>query len=258
MSTLTVSLIQFDVQSGAPAHNLAAVQPQIADAAQQGADLVILPELWDAGIAYHRGQELASRYDEGLFAELTDLADQHGVHIMGSLYEQGTLGIHNTLAVVAPGAGVVGTYRKIHLFPLMNENRWLTPGETPVALDLPWGRTGLAICYDLRFPELFREYAAAGASLVVLPMAWPHPRLMHFQTLIRARAIENQCYMVAVNHVGQETDGTRYFGHSCVIDPWGNVVVEAGETACHLTVTLDMDLVAEVRAALPALEDRRL
>lgn len=258
MSTLTVSLIQCDIRSGKPAHNLATIRPQIADAAQQGADLVVLPELWDAGIAYHRGQELASRYNEGLFAELAALADQHRVTIMGSQYEQGTLGIHNTLIVIAPGQGVIGRYRKIHLFPLMNEDRWLTAGDTPVTLDLPWGRTGLAICYDLRFPELFREYAALGASLVVLPMAWPHPRLMHFQTLIRARAIENQCYMIAVNHVGEEADGTQYFGHSCVIDPWGEVVVEAGETACLLTAMLDMDLVAEVRAALPVLEDRRL
>ena len=108
MSTLTVSLIQFDVQSGAPAHNLAAVQPQIAEAAQRGAHLVVLPELWDAGIAYHRGQELGSRHDEGMFDTLAALAAHHNVYIMGSLYERGTLGIHNTLGVFAPDADAAG------------------------------------------------------------------------------------------------------------------------------------------------------
>jgi predicted amidohydrolase len=92
---------------------------------------------------------------------------------------------------------------------------------------------------------------------VIVPSEWPHPRLEHYRTLLRARAIENQMYMVAVNRVGKDEDGTHFFGHSCVIDPWGEMVVEAGETASHLTVTIDLDMVKQVRQKMPVLDTRR-
>jgi omega-amidase len=259
MGTLTVSLVQMDVRKGVPRVNWTAVQQYVAEAAQRGAELVVLPELWDAGADYDRAGELASSLSGGLFAQVVALARQHNLHILGSMYEKRGPGTYNTIAVISPRGGVRGAYRKIHLFPLTGEDRRLTPGEAPLAIDLPWGLTGLGICYDLRFPELFRRYAAEKASLIVLPMAWPHPRVSHYRTLLRARAIENQCYVLAVNRVGQdEDDGTHYFGHSSLIDPWGEIVVEAGETAVHLTVTIDMDMVTQVRRRLPALEGRRL
>jgi omega-amidase len=258
MSTLTVSLIQMNVQKGAPRPNWAAMQRYAAEAAQRGAELAVFPELWDAGTAYDQGKEIASSLSGGLFAQVVALARQQNIYLMGSMYEKRGPGVYNTLPVVAPRQGILGAYRKMHLFPLMDEDKWLLPGESPLALDMPWGRTGFAICYDLRFPELFRRYVADRVQIVIVPAAWPHPRLAHYQTLLRARAIENLCYMVAVNRVGKDDDGTSYFGHSCVIDPWGEIVVEAGETEAHLTVTIDLDLVAQVRRALPALENIRL
>lgn len=257
MSTLTVSLIQMDVKMGDPHANWATVQARTVEAAQRGAQLVVLPELWDAGAAYAQCAALASPLDGGLFAQVSALARQHDVHIVGSQFEKRGAHVHNTLAVAAPH-GIVGAYRKLHLFPLMQEDRWLAPGEAPVTLELPWGRTGFAICYDLRFPELFRRYADSRADIVIMPSEWPHPRLMHYRTLLRARAIENQVFMIAVNRVGKDPDGTHFFGHSSVIDPWGEIVVEAGESECHLTVTLDLGMVQQVRAQLPALKDRRL
>jgi omega-amidase len=259
MSTVTVSLAQMNVRKGAPRVNWTAAQQVVEQAAQRGADLVVLPELWDAGAAYVQGKEIASSLSGGLFAQVVALARQHNIHIFGSMYEKRGVGINNTIAVISPRNGVMGAYRKIHLFPPMSEDRWLLPGEAPLAIDLPWGRTAFAICYDLRFPELFRRYASDGVQIVIMPMAWPHPRLAHMRALLRARAIENQCYMVAVNRVGtDEDDGTRYGGHSSVIDPWGETVLEAGETENLFTVTIDMNLVAQVRQQFPALQHRRL
>lgn len=258
MSTLTVSLAQMNVRRANPRTNWTRMQERAAHAAQDGADLIVLPELWDAGIAYEKGREVASSLSGGLFAQVAALARQHQIHILGSLYEKRGVSIYNTIAVISPANGVMGAYRKIHLFPLMEEDKWLTPGEAPLTMELPWGRTGFAICYDLRFPELFRRYASEGVDVLVIPAAWPHPRLSHYQTLLRARAIENQCYVIAVNQVGADESGAQFFGHSCVIDPWGEIVVEAGETECQLTVTLDLDLVAQVRQQIPALGGRRL
>lgn len=258
MRELTVSLLQFDVQQGKPRENWKHVQQLVAEAARRGAQLVVLPELWEAGAAYERCQEFASALNGGLFAQIVALARQHNVYIAGSLFEKRAQRFYNTIAVTEPRGGIMGVYRKMHLFPLMNEDKYLAPGEAPLALDMPWGRTGFAICYDLRFPELFRRYADNRAELVLVPSEWPHPRLEHYRTLLRARAIENQVFMVAVNRVGKDGDGAHFFGHSSVIDPWGEVVVEAGETACHLTVTIDLDMVQRVRDQLPVLDDRRL
>ncbi|MCS7040082.1 MAG: carbon-nitrogen family hydrolase, partial [Caldilineales bacterium] len=117
--------------------------------------------------------------------------------------------------------------------------------------------TGLAICYDLRFPELFRLYALAGAQLILIPSEWPHPRLAHWRTLLRARAIENQCFVAAVNRVGSDRANT-FCGHSALIDPWGETVVEADDASVQLlTATVDFALVDDVRRRIPALADRR-
>ena len=122
--------------------------------------------------------------------------------------------------------------------------------------ELPWGCAGLAICYDLRFPELFRRYALEGARLMILPAAWPHPRRMHWRTLLRSRAIENQCFVAACNRVGT-ADDVSFFGSSAVIDPWGETLIEGGETEALLTVRIDLDTVEATRAKIPIFADRR-
>jgi predicted amidohydrolase len=119
-----------------------------------------------------------------------------------------------------------------------------------------WGMVGLAICYDLRFPELFRAYALAGTHTVIIPAEWPNPRMAHWQTLLRARAIENQMFIIACNRVGQ-SGNTTFFGRSCIIDPWGETIVEAGEQAILLTADIDIDVVDTVRKKIPVFADRR-
>ncbi|MBN1565793.1 MAG: carbon-nitrogen family hydrolase [Anaerolineae bacterium] len=246
-----------NVRKGAPRTNWTVIQEQTTEAARRGADAVIFPELCEAGAAYDKVSQIASTLGSGLFAQLVALSRQHNIHFMGSLFEKRAVNYHNSLVVISPRGGMMGVYRKMHLFSPMGEDKWLQPGESPLAINMPWGGTGFAICYDLRFPELFRRYVRDDVQMIVIPAAWPHPRLAHYRTLLRARAIENQCYVVAVNQVGQKDDGTHFFGHSCVIDPWGDIVVEAGETEAHLTVTLDMDVVSSVRRELPVLQDMR-
>ena len=152
---------------------------------------------------------------------------------------------------------MLAVYRKIHLFRLFDEHKWLGEGETPVALELPWGTTGLAICYDLRFPELFRRYAVAdGAKLIILCAEWPAVRVEHWRSLLIARAIENQCFVAATNACG-ETGGTLFGGHSMIIDPWGAVIAEAGENEGLVTAAFDLADVDAARQAIPVFEDRR-
>ena len=155
-----------------------------------------------------------------------------------------------------PRGESAGLYRKIHLFGVMDEDQYLAAGHHLTTAETPWGLTSLAICYDLRFPELFRSYALQGAQLVLLPAEWPHPRLVHWQTLLRARAIENQLYMIAVNRVG--SDGKHdYFGRSAIIGPWGDTIIEGGEQELLMTATIETEAVATIREKIPVFKDRR-
>jgi len=122
--------------------------------------------------------------------------------------------------------------------------------------DLPWGRTGIAICYDLRFPELIRTYGVAGASLILIPAEWPYPRIEHWRTLIQARAIENQLFVAACNRVGV-SGNTRFLGHSMIVNPMGDFIVEGGEDETLLTASIDLDQVEQVRSLFNVNNDRR-
>ena len=135
---------------------------------------------------------------------------------------------------------LAGVYRKIHLFRLFDEHKWLGEGEAPTMMDLPWGRAGLSICYDLRFPELFRRYAVEhGAELILICAEWPLVRVEHWRALLIARAIENQCFVAATNSCG-DTGGTVFGGHSMIVDPWGAVIAEAGEDESLVTAEVDL------------------
>jgi predicted amidohydrolase len=184
------------------------------------------------------------------------VATQNKIGIIGSVLEKRGLEVANSASFSAPNGRMMGIYRKIHLFSLFDEDKWLQPGSSPLSIDLPWGNTALAICYDLRFPELFRNYAADGAKMIVIPAEWPIARLEHWRALLIARAIENQCYIVATNTAG-ETGDVTYAGHSMIVDPWGKIVIEGGEDPMLLTAEIEMDLVDEVRQRIPVLKDRR-
>jgi predicted amidohydrolase len=253
---MRISLAQIDIALGDPGSNLEKAQLLAAEAARRGTDLLVLPELWSTGYDLENAAQYATKLDAGVFAAMADMAAKHNLAVVGSaLSDLGDGRVGNT-AVYADGDGIRAHYSKVHLFRLMDEEQYLTAGDALAQVLTPWGAVGLAICYDLRFPELFRRYAVEGAQMVLLPSEWPHPRLAHWRTLLRARAIENQVYVVACNRVGS-SKGSDFFGHSCVIDPWGETLIEAGEAEMLLTADVDLSRVQAVRAQIPVFQDRR-
>ncbi|MGB0384487.1 MAG: carbon-nitrogen family hydrolase [Ardenticatenaceae bacterium] len=260
MNQLTLSLAQMPIVVGDPESNLAKARQMAAEAAQRGSDLLLLPELWGSGYDLSNATQHATLQTEGLFAEMGAMAEAHGMWVGGSLlgYDRNVKGRpRNQFALFAPNGKLACSYAKLHLFRLMDEDQWLDPGDNPTFAKLPWGTAGIAICYDLRFPELFRDYALAGTRLILLPAEWPHPRLMHWRTLLRARAIENQCFIAACNRVGEDPNGTRFFGHSAILDPWGEPLIEGNEEEALLTATIDLAEVTAVRKKIPIFDDIR-
>ena len=257
MTKASISLGQMNVKLGRKTDNLAAAEGLIAEAARRQSQLIILPELWSSGYDLENAAAQADELDQGLFAKLSGLAAHHQIAIVGSILERRGESVANSAPYYSADGRRLGVYRKIHLFRLFDEDKWLVEGDSLTALDLPWGTTALTICYDLRFPELYRRCAVEhGAKLIVVCAEWPLIRLAHWRTLLMARAIENQCFVAAVNACG-ETGGTVFGGHSMVIDPWGEVVVEAGQAEQLLTVEIDLDEADRVRQTIPVFEDRR-
>ncbi|RME83874.1 MAG: carbon-nitrogen family hydrolase [Caldilineae bacterium] len=255
--TITISLAQIDIHLGDRDANLAQAHRLVEEAARRRSHLILLPELWTTGYDLERAEQLAEPCPGGPTATtLSAWARRYGLWIAGSYLIRGEAGPFNGAPLFGPQGQVLGPYGKIHRFGLMQEDRWLQAGDEPGLYSLPWGDTGLAICYDLRFPELFRAYAVAGARLILLPSEWPHPRLHHWRTLLQARAIENQCFIAAVNRVGSDR-ANRFCGHSMLVDPWGEIVVEAGEQPLLLTAEIDLAQADEIRSRIPVFADRR-
>ena len=253
---VTLSLAQIDVSFGQPEANLATAESLAAEARRRGSDVIVFPELWTTAYDLAQASRHAAVLGGGIFARLSDLARRHSLYVTGSVLRRDGEAFYNCAPLFSPQGELLGHYDKVHLFGLMEEDRYLTAGNRTPVFDLPWGRCAIGICYDLRFPELFRKYALLGAEMIFLPSEWPYPRLAHWQTLLRARAIENQSFYVACNRVGR-TGETHFFGHSSVIDPAGQAIVEAEESEELLTVSVDMDQIAEVRKVLTVFKDRR-
>lgn len=252
----TLSLGQMDIQFGDPAANFVTVARMVDEAKRRGSELVLFPELWSTGYDLSNVSRYASELDSGVFAEISSLARRVGIHILGSTLSLRGTKYCNTLTVFAPDGSLLADYSKIHLFRLMDEHKYLCAGDKIRTVDLPFGRSGLAICYDLRFPELFSAHAAAGAVMSFLPAEWPKPRLSHWQTLVRARAIENQMFILACNRVGSDADNI-FSGHSMAVDPWGEILAEGGDGEELITLSVDLSKVQEARKTIPILQDRR-
>ena len=255
---LRIALAQMDVSPGQPEDNLRRVEALAEASAQQDVQLLLLPELWLSGFDLDQAEAHARAFEDSFRARWATVAKRHGLYIAGSVLAPTPDGRPaNTALVVSPEGETLATYRKVHLFEPMGERTHLASGETFPTFDLPWGRTALAICYDLRFPEQFRPFALAGVLLVLLPAQWPLPRLEHWRILLRARAIENQFWLAACNRVGRDPGGATFAGHSAVISPWGEVIVEGAEERALLLADLDLDEAERTRRKFPVLGDRR-
>lgn len=259
MSKLNVALIQMDIAIGQPDvnYNKLAVLLEQAVAVPVKPDVIVFPEMWNTGYALERIHELADKNGARTEAMLAAFCQKHHVNIIaGSIADKIDEHVRNTIYVFNRKGEKVADYSKIHLFRLMDEEKYLTEGDHVGKADIDDVSAGLMICYDIRFPELTRKLALDGAKVLFVPAEWPHPRLHHWRTLLMARAIENQMYVISCNRVGI-SGTTSFFGHSMVIDPWGEIIAEGDEEEQLITATIDLTQVDEVRRKIPIFEDRR-
>lgn len=267
---MRIGLVQLDAGDDVAA-NLAQAEEAVRDAAGRGAEFVTLPEVMHLRV----GGALAGRYldsAEAIPGPTTDrfgvLARELGVHLLlGSIGEISgdLLRTYNTSVLIDSDGGVTARYRKMHLFDVSvdegngdRESERYLPGDEVVVADTPWAKVGLTICYDLRFPELFRALALRGARVVVVPANFTKATgQAHWMTLLRARAIENGLFIVAPAQCGRFEQGFEAFGHSTVIDPWGRVLVDHDDTPGVSVTDIDLNEVDQVRNAIPVLKHLR-
>jgi predicted amidohydrolase len=260
------------VQLGATADkaaNFARAAALARTAAERGAALIALPEVW-----FWRGPRDEERTAaESIPGPATDrlsaLAAELRVYLVGgSVLERSDdpARAYNTCPVFDPSGALIATYRKLHLFDVdipghvaVRESETRRPGAEPVTVETALGVLGVSICYDLRFPELYRRLTLAGAEIVCIPSAFTFPTgAHHWEILLRARAIENQVYVVAPNQIGRGASGVMDFGHSLLVDPWGTPIARASNRETVVLGEIDRAYLAQVRRELPCLEHRTL
>lgn len=265
-SELTVGLVQMNSQDDAQA-NIVNAMAGIDRAASMGARFVSLPEVWTYLGPGDGAKATAEKIPGDLVRMLADKARERNIYLhAGSIRERVDEHdkLYNTTVVFDPSGEIVAQYRKIHLFDIdlsgeqtYRESDNIAPGEDLVTFELDGIRVGLAICYDLRFPEMFRILAMHGAEIIMLPAAFTMMTGKdHWEPLIRARAVENTVFMMAAAQVGPHPPNRLCYGRSMVVDPWGVVLAQAGDTPTVITSTLDMDAVARVRGQMPSLKNR--
>ncbi len=230
------------------------VEHAIALVNETDADLIILPELFAQCRDFTNAEPIPGRTSDAF----TQVAQEKGVYlVMGSVLESDGEGhVYNTSLLIDQRGEIIARYRKIHLFSFRSkERRSLAPGSEVVVTDTRLGAIGMSICYDLRFPELYRALVGKGAEIIVCPAAWPYPRLEHWITLNRARAIEEQCYFISCNQVGTPVPHITFCGHSMITDPWGDVVATADDDETTLHASIDVNVVHKIRAEYRFLDD---
>ncbi len=265
---MKVAAVQMVSTSGV-VHNLEAARRLVAQAAGAGAQLVVLPEYFCL-MGHHDRDKLTVAEAPGngpIQQMLSTAAREHGVWLIGGtlpMQSDDPDRVFNSNCVYAPDGMLAARYDKIHLFHYDNgrerydEGNTICAGSEPVALQAGALRVGLSVCYDLRFPELYRALMQAPCDLLSVPAAFTHTTgLAHWELLLRARAVENQCYVIAAAQGGTHDNGRRTFGHSMVVDPWGKVVAVLAEGEGVVLADIDSARTASVRMQLPALEHRR-
>lgn len=252
-----ISCLQMDIAYGQPDINYQVAEQWIEKAAQSKPDIVMLPELWTTGYDLTRLEEIADEEAERTITFLKNLAKKHRIHLVGgSIAKKTTEGIYNTMLIIDKDGNLLKDYDKLHLFQLMDEHHYLQPGERDGLFTLDEKVCAGFICYDIRFPEWQRAHTVRGAEILFISAEWPKTRLSHWRSLLISRAIENQAFVVAVNRSGSDPNNV-FAGHSMIIDPWGDIICEAGEEKELLLGTLDLVKVTEARSKIPVFEDRR-
>lgn len=253
---MKLGCIQLQVAFGDVEKNFSRVEELIREAANKGAEIVILPEMWNTSYALEKLEGLADVDGERTKAFLSQLAKELHVHIVGgSVATKKGDQFYNTMLVYNNEGELVGEYDKAHLFRLMDEHLYLSSGNTQNNFKLGDLDAAGVICYDIRFPEWLRLHALNGAKVLFVSAQWPTARIDHWKTLLQARAIENQCFVVAVNRISRNKD--NFNGQSMVIEPWGEILWTGGEDKELAIVDVDFSKVDEVRTRIPVYDDRR-
>ncbi len=253
---MRVASIQMTVAEGDKARNLERAVEKIRQL--KGVDLIVLPELWTIGfMCFDRYVPDAEDKNGPTLRLLREVAREIGAHIhTGSFVEKDQNDYYNSSYLLSPQGEILGNYRKIHLFGYESrEQEILRGGDRVVVADTPLGKLGLATCYDLRFPEMFRNMIDKGAEVFLVCSAWPYPRLEHWIMLNRVRALENQSFLISANAVGPNC-GRVFAGHSMVANPWGVIVTSGGDEEVILQAEVDLKEVREARRRFPVLSDR--
>ncbi|MCH7320485.1 carbon-nitrogen family hydrolase [Solibacillus sp. MA9] len=253
---MKIGCIQLNVGFGKVDENYERAEKLIREAAAGGAEIIVLPEMWNTGYALEKLDELADENGERSKAFLSTLAKDLAVHIVGGSVAVKRDGeFYNTMYTYNRAGDLVGEYSKVHLFRLMDEHLYLQSGDTMNRFALDGLEAGGAICYDIRFPEWLRAHALDGAKVLFIPAQWPTPRIDHWKILLQARAIENQCYVIAVNRIARKVE--NFNGQSMIIGPWGEVLWTGAEDEELAIVDVDFSTVDEVRGRIPVYDDRR-
>lgn len=253
---MKIGCIQLNVAFGDVEKNFTRAEAFIRDAASKGAELVILPEMWNTGYALEKLGELADVNGERTKKFLQALASELHIHIVGgSVATKKGEGFFNTMYTVDSDGELVGEYDKAHLFRLMDEHLYLSAGEGKNNFELGDIQAAGVICYDIRFPEWLRLHALNGAKVIFVSAQWPTARIDHWKTLLQARAIENQSFIIAVNRISHKKE--NFNGQSMVIEPWGEVLWTGSENEELAIIDVDFSKVDEVRKKIPVYDDRR-
>jgi predicted amidohydrolase len=263
---MKISILQMDILLGQVDDNIKNANmflKSLTKASESDFHIVILPEMWTCGYDLPNLNKYVKKTPE-IIELLKQCAINLGAYIVpGSLpwHPMGSkkeTGIFNTTFMIDPQGEIINEYSKMHLFHLMKEEQYMKPGNSFNQIDIG-GEAIISqfICYDLRFPEIFRKMAAQGTNIFIIVAQWPNPRMHHWRSLLIARAIENQAFVIAVNRTGEDRIGS-FFGHSMVVNPWGEIVLEATEASDYYTCTISPSEASDLRRKLPFLEDRRL
>jgi deaminated glutathione amidase len=273
--SFTAACVQFTAGPD-PEPNLHTVSDLIYRARDGGADFIMIPEASNFIESGKRRREKARREaDDSFLAGMRSVARDTGAWLLiGSLVidpagepdaTSGETRLANRSFLVDPGGTIVARYDKIHMFDIdlpngesYRESNAYRPGGNTVVVETPWGRLGMSVCYDVRFPQLYRALARSGADFLAVPSVFTVPTgRAHWHVLLRARAIENSCFVFAPAQWGEHTAGRRSYGHSLIVDPWGEVLADAGEGVGIASAGIDVGRIAEVRQMVPSLQHDR-
>jgi predicted amidohydrolase len=266
---VTVSALQLTAIDGEKEATVEKMMALLDVAGTRGSWLAVLPELW-TGLGFSDAadyRDIAEPVPGPTTERLAEKARKYGMYVVGSMYECVGNRFYNSSPVISPEGEIVGKYWKTHLFDAPNrvdikggirESEKVSAGDELPVFDARAAKLGVSVCSDLRFPEVYRELALKGAEVIVCASAFLSPRIDHWEFFLRARATENQAFVVASGQYGVEPkSGIAFVGRSMIVDPWGVIVATASDAECCVTATIDLDFIGEIRRRYPLMDQRR-